>query len=133
MERLLSKYVKIISVNDVCLHKKRLNKINIENAILKKCKVTSIDNLHDKYEAISKLDGEYPIRAICRILKVRRSNYYHYKYRSPEKTQVEIQDEILKTIIQKYLTKPKGVLVQEKTKHLWHWMVIILPREECLV
>ena len=79
----------VITSNDVHLLNKKLEKIQIENHILKECGCTSSSSRKDKLEAIARLDGRYTIHALCRALNILRSTYYHYKLRSPEKTMIE--------------------------------------------
>lgn len=75
-------------------------------------------DLNVKLEAIAEHDGKYSIHSLCRVLRVRRSTYYHHKLRRPEKTQVEIQDEILKPVIKEVFEKTKGRIGSKKICYL---------------
>jgi putative transposase len=107
-----------ITAREVYLLEKQLEKISTEKAILVEAGVAANSDYMDKIKAIAKLDRKYPIRTLCRVLDVRRSNYYHRKFRSPDKTQVEIEDEKFKPIIKRVFDKTKGRIGSSKIKAL---------------
>ena len=51
---------------------------------------------------------QFSIHALCRVLNVNRSTYYHHAFRSPDQTQLQIQDSILKPLIKGIFTKSCG-------------------------
>lgn len=88
-----------VTANDYYLLEKRFKKIETDYSILRECGCNVASPTKEKLIAISKLDGKYAIHALCRVLKIRRSNYYHYKFRRPEQTLVQKGNLIYKPII----------------------------------
>lgn len=82
------------------LMRKELERLRTENQIYKECGCSSNSSLGSRLDAIHRLKGKYSIHALCRILNVNRSTVYHHELRAPEITQVELQDEILKPLIE---------------------------------
>ena len=78
-----------ITSNDVHLLNKKLEKIQIENHILKECGCTLSSSRKDKLEAIARLDGQYTIHALCRALNILRSTYYHFLTRVLRKNKLK--------------------------------------------
>ena len=105
---------KVFTANDIYLLNKKLEKIETENQILKECGCTATSPIKEKLEAITKLDGKYTIHALCRSLNILRSTYYHYKFRRPEQTMIEKEDEIYKPIIKDIFDTSKGRLGAKK-------------------
>lgn len=58
----------------------------------------SSDNI-TKMEAISKFYKIFPVKTMCRILKVDHSTFYNYHFRRVEETEVQKRDAYLKPII----------------------------------
>ena len=81
------------------LMREELIRLRIENQIYKTCGCSVTSPLKERLEAIHRLRNSYSIHALCRILDVNRSTYYHYERRAPSKTKNEIQDENLKPLI----------------------------------
>ena len=81
------------------LMRKELERLRIENQIYKECGCSAYSSLGTRLDAIHRLKHKYSIHALCRVLNVNRSTVYHHELRAPEKTQVELQDEILKPLI----------------------------------
>lgn len=81
------------------LIRKELERLRIENQIYKECGCSANSSLGTRLDAIHRLKNQYSIHALCRVLNVNRSTVYHHELRAPEKTQVELQDEILKPLI----------------------------------
>lgn len=99
-------WVKQYSVDDTCqipreqyLLQKELERLRIENKIFKECICSTNSPLNERLEEIHRLKEHYSIHALCNVLKVNRSTYYHYARRVPVKTQIEIQDDILMPLI----------------------------------
>ena len=82
------------------LMRKELERLRIENQILRECGCSANSSLGTRLDAIHRLKDKYSIHALCRVLNVNRSTVYHHELRAPEKTQVELQDEILKPLIE---------------------------------
>uniref|UniRef100_UPI004055DAFD IS3 family transposase n=1 Tax=Acetatifactor sp. TaxID=1872090 RepID=UPI004055DAFD len=81
------------------LMRKELERLRIENQIYKECGCSAYSSLAVRLDAIHRLKNKYSIHALCRVLNVNRSTVYHHELRAPEKTQVELQDEILKPLV----------------------------------
>lgn len=81
------------------LLQKELERLRIENSIYKECICSANSSLMERLGEIHRLKDHYSIHALCDILKVNRSTYYHYARRTPVKTQIETQDDILMPII----------------------------------
>lgn len=87
-----------ISREQYLLHEE-LIRLRIENKIYKECGCSACSPLSERLEAIHRLRNLYSIHALCRVLEVNRSTYYHYESRAPVKTKNEIQDDNLKPLI----------------------------------
>lgn len=81
------------------LMRKELERLRIENQIFRDCGCSANSSLGTRLDAIHRLKDQYSMHALCRVLGVNRSTVYHHELRAPEKTQVEMQDEILKPLI----------------------------------
>ena len=92
---------------DIYLLKKELERLRIENNILRNSGCSAVSPLFEKLEAVFRLRNEFSIHSLCRVLEVRRSTYYHHTLRSPEKTLVQQQDEVLKPIISEIFEKSR--------------------------
>lgn len=81
------------------LMRKELERLRIENQIFRDCGCSANSSLGTRLDAIHRLKDQYSMHALCRVLGLNRSTVYHHELRAPEKTQVEMQDEILKPLI----------------------------------
>jgi len=90
------------------LLEKELKRLRIENNIFKTCGCSPASPLHERLSAIDMHQNEFSIHALCRVLQVNRSTYYHHALRSPDKTQLQIEDEILKPLITDIFSKSKA-------------------------
>ena len=81
------------------LMRKELERLRIENQIFRDCGCSANSSLGTRLDAIHRLKDQYSMHALCRVLGVNRSTVYHHELRAPEKTQVELQDGILKPLI----------------------------------
>lgn len=81
------------------LLEKELKRLRTENAIFKACDCSPSSLLSERLSAICKHKDKFSIHALCRVLNVNRSTYYHYALRSPEKAQIQLQDDKLKPLI----------------------------------
>ena len=78
---------------------KELERLRIENQIFRDCGCSSNSSLGTRLDAIHRLKDQYGMHALRSDLGVNQSTVYHHELRAPEKTQVELQDEILKPLI----------------------------------
>lgn len=108
----------IITAHHLYLLKKRIQRLTVENEIWKKCNCTINSPLSQKLESIEKLYQEYGIHACCRVLKVRRSTFYHYLFRRTEQTLIQKEDEVLKPAIRIIFEEAKGRLGSKKIRIL---------------
>lgn len=90
------------------LLEKELNRLRTENQIFKTCGCSPASPLSERLAAIDLHQEEFSIRALCRVLQVNRSTYYHHAFRSPDKTQLQIEDESLKPHIAEIFSKSKA-------------------------
>jgi putative transposase len=107
-----------ITAREIQLLERQLEKSRIENAIFLESGITCKSSYKDKLLAITKLEGKYPVYTMCKILDIRRSNYYHYKLRRPKQTQIEITDEVYKPIVKRIFEDTKGRIGSIKIKAL---------------
>lgn len=90
------------------LLKKELERLRTENRIFKTCGCSPASLLSERLAAIKLYQEEFSIHALCRTLKVNRSTYYHYAFRSPRKTQLQLADEMLKPLVSDIFSKSKA-------------------------
>lgn len=87
------------SAREIYLLEKEVERLRIINEILVNCGCSNTAPLKEKLQAIERLKSQYSIHALCRALDVNRATFYNYLLRSPEKTLVQQQDEVLKPLI----------------------------------
>ena len=85
----------------------KMNLLQKENDAFYACNCCRNSPLEERYDAITRLKDRFGIHALCRILNVNRSAYYHHLFRSPEKTQIELEDEKLRPIIKEIFDNSK--------------------------
>lgn len=90
------------------LLEKELERLRTENTIFKICGCSPTSPLSERLSAIDLHQKEFSIHALCRVLQVNRSTYYHHAFRSPDKTQLQIGDETLKPLITEIFSKSKA-------------------------
>lgn len=83
------------------LLKKELEKLRIENSILRECSCGVNSPLDARIREIQRLQDAFSIHSLCRVLNVNRTTFYNRKYRSKGKTVYEIEDDSLKLKITK--------------------------------
>ena len=107
-----------ISKHYIYIDKIQLEKLKRDNEILtyviKELNLSSSEKL--KF-AIS-IDEKYPVHSICRVLNLRRSTYYHNKYRKPKITKLHKDDEIFKSIIKDIFIESKGRFGSRKIRRI---------------
>lgn len=90
------------------LLQKEVERLRTENQIFRICGCSPASPLPDKIAAIKANQEEFSIHALCRVLEVNRSTYYHHALRSPTITQLEAEDEYLKPVISEIFEKSSG-------------------------
>lgn len=105
-----------ISPRQYYLLEKQMRKLKAENEILYKCGCSSKSPLKDKLIAMEALRSEYMVHALCRVLDVRRSTFYHYIFRHPKQTVIAKDDEIFKPKIKEIFDKSEGRLGSKKIR-----------------
>ena len=90
------------------LLEKELERLRTENKIFKTCGCSPVSPLAERLSAIDTHQEEFSIHALCRVLQVNRSTYYHHALRSPDKTQLQTEDEVLKPLIAEIFSKSKA-------------------------
>lgn len=94
-----------LSERDYHLMLDKMEQLEKECEIYNTCSCSRFSPLEEKYEEITRLKEKYGIHALCRVLKVNRSAYYHHLLRSPEKTQIELEDKNLRPMIKEFFEK----------------------------
>lgn len=105
-----------ITARTIYLLEKRIKKLESELEIWKRCGCTLDSPLHEKLAAIEKLVPEFGVHALCRVLGVLRSTYYHHTLRRPEQTVIEKEDEIFRPIIQQIFEETQGRIGAKKIR-----------------
>lgn len=82
-----------LSQRDFYLMQMELERLKTDSHAYQACRCSKFSPSREKYREIERLKDQFSIHSLCRILDVRRSAFYHYLYRSPEKTQIEVGDE----------------------------------------
>ena len=90
------------------LLQKEVERLRTENAIFKTCGCSSVSPLPVRLAAIDAHKDIFSIHALCRVLSVNRSTYYHYALRSPEQAKLQIEDDTLKPLISEIFEKSGG-------------------------
>lgn len=73
-----------------------VKRLREENDNFQTCNCMNILPLAERYKIIESQKDQYSIHALCRILQVRRSAFYHYLYRSSVETLIEKEDKTLR-------------------------------------
>ena len=94
---------------EIYLMRMQLERLKIENQIYRECGCSATSPLDVRLDAIHRIKDQYSIHALCRVLDVNRSTVYHHELRAPKKTQVELEDEILKPLITEIFTTSNGL------------------------
>lgn len=90
------------------LMEQELNRLRIENQIFRESGCSPSSSLDSRIEAMHRLKDQYSIHILCRVLDVHRSTFYHREFRSPEITQLEENDAILKPLIMEIFQRSSG-------------------------
>ena len=81
-----------LSQRDFHLMLVELERLRTDLEVYRACRCSKFSPRREKYEEIKRLKDRFNIHALCRVLEVNRSSFYHYLFRSPAKTQIEIDD-----------------------------------------
>ena len=90
------------------LMEQELQRLRIENQIYRESGCCPTSPLDSRIEAIHRLKDRYSIHSLCRVLDVNRATFYHHEFRSPEITQLEEQDALLKPLILEIFQNSSG-------------------------
>jgi len=105
-----------ISSRQVFLLEKEIQLLQTENQIFRKYGCSMNSSVAEKLKAMERLHDEFSVHALSRVLQVRRSTFYHYLFRRPEKSMIQQEDEILKPAIQAIFGKSKERFGSQKIK-----------------
>ena len=96
--------------HDIALILNENERLKKENELWQNSKCTSYAPLGEKLDEMIRLKEETDcdVHTLCSTFGVLRSTYYHRVLRSPEKTQLEIEDDKLKPIIQQIFSDSKN-------------------------
>ena len=75
---------------------KKLQKVEIELQFLKEAQCFDTAPRKIKLEAVERLFDKYPVKMMCRVLKLDTATFYNYHFRRVVKTTYAIRDEGLK-------------------------------------
>ena len=100
----------------IYLLEKHIKRLEVELAIWKKSGCSINSPISQKLEAIMSLHELYGVHAACETLGVRRSTFYHYQHRRPEKTLIQREDEELKPNVQAIFDRYKGRIGSKKIR-----------------
>lgn len=87
------------------LLQKELERLRRENAIFRSCGCSPSAPLDVRLHAIISHQNEFSIHALCEVMQVNRSTYYHHILRAPKQTKIQIEDDRLKVLITEIFTK----------------------------
>ncbi len=87
------------------LLQKEFERLQTENAIFHSCGCSPSSPLDVRIDAILTHQGKFSIHTLCRVLQVNRSTYYYHALHAPVQTQLQIEDNQLKPLIQEVFEK----------------------------
>lgn len=93
-----------------------LERLRQENEILKTCGCYIEAPLAEKLSGVDKLSDKFSIHALCKTLNILRSTYYHHKLRSPKLKQWELEDEVIRPVVQQIFEESRGRYGTRKLK-----------------
>ena len=94
-----------------------LERLRIDNEIFRKSGCPIYAPLHDRLVAIFNLQEQYSVHALCRVLNVNRSTFYHHQRRKPKITIIEQEDNELRPIIKDIFDKSKERFGSRKIRY----------------
>ena len=93
---------------NIYLLQKEVERLRTENEIFRVCGCSAASPLQERFAAIDAHQDRFSLHALCRVLKVNRSAYYHHARYAPKVTQVQADDEAFKPLIQEIFEKSHG-------------------------
>ena len=111
-----------LSQRDFHLMLVELERLRTDLEVYRACRCSKFSPRREKYEEIKRLKDRFNIHALCLVLEVNRSSFYHYLFRSPAKTQIEIDDAF-------FAPKIKSIFEQSKERFGSRKIQAILRRE----
>lgn len=90
------------------LMEKELQRLRIENQIFRESGCCPTSPLDARIKSIHRLKDQYSIHILCRVLNVNRATFYHHEFHSPEVTQLEEGDALLKPLILEIFKQSSG-------------------------
>lgn len=115
-ERSISKSNIKISFRQIQKLEYEVKRLRTENEIFRKCGCSPASPLAEKLMVMESLKEHYSVHALCRTLNVLRSTFYHYLFRSQEKTMFEQSDDEVRPIIKDIFAKSKERFGARKIK-----------------
>ena len=115
-----------LSQRDFHLMQVEIEKLRTDNEVYRACRCSRYSTRQEKYAEIERLKDRFNVHSLCRVLGVTRSSFYHYLYRSPIKTQIEIDDEF-------FAPKIKSIFEQSKERFGSRKIQALLKREGLVI
>ena len=120
------KAVTRLSQRDFHLMQVELDKLRTDNEVYRVCRCSQSSPRQEKYAEIEWLKDRFSVHSLCRGIGVTRSSFYNYLYRSPVKTQIEIDDEF-------FAPKIKSLFEQSKERFGSRKIQALLKREGLVI
>ena len=79
---------------------RELESLRLENRIIRLCHCTASAPIREKVEEVKRLQPQFSVRALCRVLNLSKATFYRACLSRKEKTQYEKNDDALRSIIQ---------------------------------
>ena len=96
--------------------KSRVFELQTELEIWNQCTCCRESKLSEKIKDLKRLAPKYGVHAVCRVLDVPRASYYHRVFRSPEVTQLQQADAVLKPVVKALFEETEGVIGSSKLR-----------------
>lgn len=97
-----------INVKKERQRREHLEKLALELEVLRMCPGGPTASVKEKLRTIDSLSDKYSIHVLCDALQLPRGTYYNRKRREGKKTSYQINDEIMKPLIEEIFVKSKG-------------------------
>ena len=79
---------------------RELESLRLENRIIRLCHCTVSATIREKVEEVKRLQDQFSVHTLCRVLKLSKATFYRACLDRKEKTQYEKNDDTLRPIIQ---------------------------------
>ena len=80
--------------------RRELESLRLENRIIRLCRCTVSAPIREKVEEVKRLQGQFSIHTLCRVLNLSKATFYRTCLGRREKSQYEKNDDALRPIIQ---------------------------------